>query len=265
MIFGVDPSGSYVGLASVVDAEVTGLRSVRCFTGEPERSYWDRIRPAILEMVGDEAVAVWAIEKPPPTAKSSANHGHQAVIGYSVGYISGMIACGSRPWGRVERVEVSPWRASMLIWAARRGLLLSKPPKSPPIVSAARKIQPYTVERYGGTCLAVVWTGCGHQLVFETFTAMQSSLMHWAGCPQCAVVARRGAPSSMTPDEWRRDEWKRMACQVVEKFWPDLYVALVEDAKSRAKTIKPDHRLAGVADACEAACIALHVAPCWPA
>lgn len=60
---------------------------------------------------------------------------------------------------------------------------------------AARKIQPYTVERYGGTGLAVVWTGCGHQLVFGTFTAMQTALGSVTDCPECAAVARRSASS----------------------------------------------------------------------
>jgi predicted lipoprotein with Yx(FWY)xxD motif len=98
--------------------------------------------------------------------------------------------------------------------------------------------------------------GCDHRAdIGGSFAEVEASPTKM--CPQCNLATMA---TGMTPDEWRRDEWKRLACTAVAHRWPTLYAAVVEDARGRARSQKPDHRLAGVADACEAAGVALHVA-----
>ncbi len=63
----------------------------------------------------------------------------------------------------------------------------------------------------------------------------------------------------MTHDEAKRDNWKRLACETVRAMWPERFEDVAVDCRARARTAKPDHRVEGIADACEAAIIALHV------
>lgn len=243
---GVDPSNSWVGLARADGERLAELVAVRCFPGEPERTVHERIRPW---MPRDPRGWSLVLEEPPPASR--ANHGRQAPIGYAVGYMSGLIAAGWPPRA-VSKVQVSAWRDAMIVLAARRGLLLEKPtrrPKPKGLKGRMGKLR----RAQGRPGLVVTWLGCDHEQVFESLSALQANTP--PACPDCAGVVVEA--DGMDDHEWRRDEWKRIACHGIAELWPGLYQPVVDDARSRARSNRPDHRLEGVADACEAAWIAV--------
>ncbi len=244
-----------VGLAAFQDGDLAGAVSVRCFPGEVERSFRERVAPEMARLTGGPYTL--ALERPPPTALASANHGHQARIGDAIGYMSGLMAYKNVMAGRlVLRPSVSFWRAAMFVHAARYGLLLEKPrPKLATVRTIAGTVHKLVRVVDGG--LGVTWRGCDHVLVFEDYSALQAGTPD--GCPECEASTRKAGPRGMTADEWKRDEWKRIACLFVGTLWPEFYGVLLAGPRERAKSVKPDHRYAGVSDACEAVGIAVSV------
>lgn len=253
MIVSIDPSSTYTGIAWRTP-EAVRLFRVRMHPGDPERSYIERLtehlpngRPG--DIMRPEHVLVE--EVPDNARKDAGRSGQQAVIGRSVAYVAGiMVARYLDHRVPVTRIQPREWRESMLIWAARRGQLLEKPSRS------KRVIPPEQVGRNRVTGTQRIGPGrfrltfeCGHSEDVD-----YAQLGESRDCKACIIRPER----TMDDAEWIRDEWKRIACAVVERHWPEPYAALVSEARATARTHKPDHRLEGVSDACEALCIGLH-------
>jgi len=276
MIFiGIDPSSAFVGLAI---AQILGdggiaiqrLKGVRCFAGDPIRSVRERVLPEIrmgvcgvpdVPLIAEALQGVLAafVEKAPAKARGDTNHGPQASIGDAIGFVGGLSVAELLVGGvTIERVEPSPWRNSMLIWAARNGLVRVAPKRShrrelvPEDVgrSAIRGRLTRGMNSRGVDCYWLRYHGCEH--VQDVPVADGTvGLNRSRTCMACRVPV-------MDDAQWVRDQWKALACEIVCHFWPLEYAELVVDAKSRARTERPDHQIAGVADACEAMGVLLH-------
>lgn len=264
VVVGIDPSNAHTGLASVRAAvafrdRLVDARAVTMLGGDDGviRSVVERLHPVLDGWLPREGVALARgariyVEQAPPTARKDTGHGAQAEIGFAQGWLAGAI---TSPWfGRcpVRRVGPSPWRAYMLVEAAREGLLLPEPGRKNVVTVAPGQVQRFTVSR-DGVAYDRTWAGCGHQEHFETFGALHAAQA--ARCPGCekGVAPARGQSEA----EAVREAWKATACRFVAHFWPGIYEALCAPARERAHTNPPDHRLAGVSDACEAVGVAL--------
>lgn len=239
MIVAVDAAtGHYTGLA-VFDGDCDPvLHRVKCFSGDWERTYLERIRPITLEVLATPGPHTVAVERPPPTAnKNQGPRIGQAAIGYPIGYLSGLVVHDFVVAGHeVLKVDVSPWRDTMLSVAARCGIdPTPKLPKSTmlPLVRNLRNQ------------LVATWSTCDHRQV-TTLEDLQNGRLKT--CPICV-----GELIDKT------DRWKATACNFVRQQWPKAYAPILAAAKANADKAHLDHRYAGVADACEAACIGLHV------
>lgn len=250
MILSIDPSSTYTGIAKRSGEDVQ-LYRVRMHPGEPERSYRERISPVLLEIPICRPEHVLVEEVPDNARKDVGRSGQQAVIGRSVAYVAGLTVAGYLDRGvRVTRVQPSEWRESMLIWAARRGQLLEKPRRSQRVIPPEQvgRNRVTTTQRIGAGLFRLTFE-CGHSAEVE-----YAALGETRDCKACIVRPER----TMDDAEWVRDEWKRIACAVVERHFPEPYAQLVAEARASARGPKPDHRLEGVSDACEALCIGLH-------
>lgn len=259
-VIGIDPSTTVTGLAALRDGDLFGLQAVRMFPGNPIDSLRERIVPLLKEWAFDGTVdsqVVICAEKPPPTARASVNHGHQGTIGDAVGYVGGLClgwAAGRLPGGRISLLRVPSggpdgWRATMTVEAGRRGVDIQRDAagRKPGRVFGKRG----KPERNpAGPGFVLPYLGCNHRLECAGYTELVQAP---AACPRCA-----GTPDPGELDA--RDRWKRAACLMVEGLWPGQYGSLVADAASRAKSVQESWRYVGVADACEAACIAMHAA-----
>lgn len=261
---GIDPGNSYTGMCqlfwlddgqihTVVLHRIVGL-------GPMERTFAERIVPALvsnsLALAAAERVAV-GVERPPPTARKDVNHGHQAPIGEAAGFTAGLVVgeCMRRGWSH-HRLSVQSWRQPMLIWAARKGFVRQAPSRRrqraiPGTHSRSRVQLLERVPSEDGEGWDIIWKDCDHKTRATTYEAMTAAVERG-----CAACAKPQVPA--TADEVR-DAWKRLACEIVEHFFPDAYRALVHEAAAAAKSVKPDWQYAGVADACEAFGIALQV------
>lgn len=258
LVLGVDPSAEYTGLAVVhrgADARVSlvALDAVIMFAGNATRSVVERIHPWIDARVFPGA-AIWT-ERPPPTARADTGHGAQAAIGDSIGWVGGLIAGRYLATCRVHRVLPTDWRRSMLLEAARAGLLLGDPSRVTPPKEGAPLRPGMRAKVDRGTApgeLVRSWSGCDHSQRFVDYASL--TLSSATSCPDCAALPaprwdRAGAV---------RAAWKQAACRWVEHRWPDAYAELVEGARARSKVTKAAWELGGVADACEAVGIAVH-------
>lgn len=247
MIVAVDPSSTYTGIA-VQDGDNVRLHRVRMLR-DTARSYRERLLPLLPSPSDVSAVLV---EEPPDTArKDTGRAGKQAVIGRAVSWVGGLIASPYVAAGvPVDQVQPGPWRESMLLAAARRGLLLEAPSRAsrpaPPPARVARSIVRSTTRIPGGRFRLVF--ACGHEQEIA-----YNRLEDGAECAACR------APKPVISDaDWITDEWKRIACVVAARFWPEAYAGLVREAEEGARSAREHHRLAGVADAAEAGCMLLH-------
>ena len=251
-VLGVDPGSEHVGLAVRVNDEVVYLGAVRMLP-ELHRS-WARIDDVLTRYQGFDAVL---IERPPPTVRADVEHGPQAVIGYAIGRVTGAVEswCWSR--GIVPQlVDVSTWRDAMLVDANRRGLRLVKPSRHavPDRGNAPARFDAFTVKQTPGTGGAtgrppsfdLEYTACGHRHVAGSFDQLAAARRAHPTCAICSPAAKPAGPADV------RERWKEAACAYANLVAPSAYRALVEHTRSRAKTIRHDWQLAGVADACEA-------------
>lgn len=186
--------------------------------------------------------SVISIEVPPPTGKRSTRHGGQAQIGWSIGRLTGMLEVLLGSDYQVRLVAVSDWRAAMLDASTRWGHPASKP--RPGRDQAARAPRLTRVERERGS-IFLIWA-CGHRTRARSGSMADLERAAQAGCPECARV------TTFDP----RDAWKALAVRLAAHHWPSVVRSAVQNARSRARDPgKADHRLSGVADACEAAWI----------
>jgi len=255
-VVGIDPSSDHIGIAHLDGTgECTRLVSIRCL---------DNLQRTCQERLYDELARIPSgadvyIEKPPPTARAHVNHGHQGTIGYALGVVTGIIL--GDLWRRgfgVGLVEVGPWRDAMLVAAGRRGLHLSKKPSpfAPPVALRGPVKVENTPGHGAGTGKAPSFDlvyACGHRRTVGAFAEVQRARGADLGCEACAKTARSDDVADPT-----RDHWKANACRFAQLVTPTLYDELVADARGRAKTVQPDHRLAGVADACEGLGVAVY-------
>lgn len=295
----VDPGNKYTGIACAYWADPPGdplgtgmalaaLDGVTMFSGDVERSVRERVVPRLLDMVGtipvqekpattylehfdlldpgqqretfsrvlrSSGTPLW-FEEPPDFSRSDVHHGSEARIGYAEGWLSGLVA------GQVglptHRVTVSAWRATMIATCGKRGLYVTAPSRRTAPTALAMAAQRSTVTGRPGGGFTRTFTDCGHAQSFASFVDLKRST---GTCATCAVPVK-----TVDPADWVRDEWKRIACQGIQRSWPDLYAPLVATARGRrrakpgeaAPTEIPDHQVAGIADACEAAWIAVH-------
>lgn len=255
---GVDPSAEYTGLAVVRPGpgdrvELVDLTFAIMLARNATRSVVERIHPW-LDARAFPGAAIW-LERPPPTARSDAGHGAQAAIGDSIGWVGGLIAGRYVATCRVHRVLPTDWRRTLLLEAARSGLLLSDPSRATPPKEGAPLRPGVRAKVDRGTApgeLVRSWSGCDHRQRFANYESLTLSTA--TSCPDCAA---RPAPRWDRAAEVRAG-WKRAACRWVAHCWPDDYARLVEGARARSKVAKEPWELAGVADACEAVGIAVH-------
>jgi len=258
---GVDPSSTRTGIAllrhegSVVHCLHLGSVSTRTDRRWPALALRHHIDQEALPTVSRSPIDVLAIERPPPAALSDVARASQADVGWGTGIAAGIVlglaeACSWRVQ-RAEMVPVSDWRATAITFCARRGLLLQRPRRGQPTTTTPRRgAGLLRMERVPERGLVALFR-CGHTISlpngYDDVVAGKTS-----ACPECL------APKGLTEAEAVRDAWKALACSAVEHLWPGPFGALVLDARSRARTNPPPHRLVGVADACEAALVALH-------
>ena len=245
---GCDPGSDYMGLARL-DGDSLTMSRIRMGGGALTSANVNDVR----WHMGDDRMVV-GIEQPPPTVRKDVNHGHQAPIGWRLGLAASTVIVPAlrRGWP-VTEVPVGEWRATMLVHAARGGLLIQKPsrrgrvgrPMLTPTGSTVARAQ--RLGESGGFEVHFKW--CAHVHVADNYEDM----IEIVNCPECAKP-----PKPVTYDEIR-DAWKRICCEWVAHFWPDEYVRIVAQAKKTARTEKPDHQLVGVADACEAVGVAVHM------
>lgn len=191
-----------------------------------------------------------SIERPPDVVRGHVRHGPQARLGYALGRICGRIEAGLDATGIPhELVEVRDWRATMLERSANWGVPAFAPGKGPALTTASLPLLAAPRAVREGTTVYLVWP-CGHRRLFDPARARSADTM----CRQCGH--RDTKPLSRA--EVVTAEWKATACRLVRARWPELYAELVADARERARTPRADHELSGVADACEAAFIAVH-------
>lgn len=213
---------------------------------ETARRVLDRLEPRIHAFPQSSRIR---IEQAPPSG--SQHHGQQAVIGWSLGLLAGLILGGLRDYD-AELVTVSAWRTRMLEVSTRWGVLAQAPPKSPPPPPLGAKPARKAVTRaVSGPGFEVRFEGCTHVTPVADYGALMAFTI--PVCPQCGAATRA---KRIDPD-WRRGEWKRLACRLVAAHWPEPYAALVASARASARVEHEDHELAGVSDACEAVWIAL--------
>lgn len=262
MIVGFDPGSEYIGIATLRTTDAgevatAEFHSIRCLS-DPERTFRERVFPELDKLRRKATSILFVTEVPPPTSHEGQGHRiGQAAIGYPLGYCAGLAAAVflSDPnlVHPVLRVPVTAWRDSMLVNAARDGCVLVRPGTKLARIGTKRRSDIDGTTRTGDGGFDVAWRSCAHLHRVATYAALLSPDMP-TECPVCHPVA--GATFDSVDDV--RDEWKAAACRIAEHLHPEAYASLVADAKSRAKTVDLEHRLAGVPDACEALGMAYH-------
>lgn len=255
MIIGVDPGGQHLGLAlarrnatAPMRTELLCVKTIRL-----REASWteilERVAPTLESWINMGANVV-AIEQAPPTAKEDrARLVRQAAVGWSLGRVSGMVEMLCRL--PVSHHLPSEWRESMLTLSARSGLVRQKPTRR----STSRRPslcdqKVRMVQTIGGGVFRISFLGCSHTFDVEGFDKLQ---VFGTACPSCAAI------SAKSPADLVRDEWKRLACEVIAHHYPDPFRTLELDARSRARDhAKQAWQLVGVPDACEAAGVAIH-------
>lgn len=247
-VLGLDPSSSSTGIGLIDQHGVRRVEAVRMVPGETLRSAVERTIPAVHRVCGGIRPRLVIIEKPPGTARKDTERSMQADIGWHCG-VSGALAVAELLIDGVPIiwVEPKPWRATMLIEAARAGLVLSKPTRR----NAHRSLPRKRGKVYRDVKVFVQsYLGCEHTLRCEDFIALAN------GPETCAVCST--STSKMRPADQVTDAWKAMAVQVCDHLWPGALDSVVADAQSRAKSVKERHRYVGVSDAAESLLVALH-------
>lgn len=279
-VIGIDPGSSYTGVAVAIGEpgdpapQLLRLSGVVMGSGDVAGSVRSRVLPEVerccVAGCGTSATSIW-LEEPPEYAHADVGHGSEARIGYALGWLSGLVAGGAHAfWAPnqlvLRRAAVRAWRDHMLVFCGRRGLLMQAPTRAsiPGVRSsfAPGLTQRFSVKNAGGGGFVRSWSGCGHEDQFASFADLRAA--EDRTCHTCAVASK--ADPKPDPAAWVRDEWKRLACVGIARFWPDLYAPLVVGAQERRRFAggaavageKPDHQLAGVADACEAAWLSLY-------
>lgn len=254
-VIGIDQGGEHIGLG-VLEGEIGRkpelllLRSVR---GD-SRGDAERTAELVVDALEEHLVPGTRVllERAPDKARADVKRRGQALVGWSLGFLAGLI------FGEIRRRRarseigvgleaVADWRASMLLLSHQWGVGAQKPSaKGGPRPSPSR--EPRTVERIERG-FVVRWGACGHGTPVSDLIGLRS--FPHERCPKCHSIGKI-EPGA---DE-RRDRWKELSCRLVRAHWPGPYEALVADARSRARTDPPDHRLAGVSDAADATWIA---------
>lgn len=251
IVVGLDLSNTYCGIA-VVEAEarddrpeLVRLASVPGAGTQEARKTAARVHE-VLD--GSRPDVVW-FERPPPSG-SKGEHGRRLVeLGYGLGWICGLTIGAFPPGTPCTEVQPGAWRDTMLERSEAWGVPASPPSDVPPAIVRSGGV---TIDRGDGPGKYVVRYACGHAVkVSGGLPAVQARVAR--PCLECQDPRR--VPDSL---DWKTDEWKRIACALTAAHWPAPYEVLVTAARARARTNPPDHRLAGVHDACEAAWVAVH-------
>lgn len=262
VVHGVDPSSTWVGLASLevaVGRKPTEPPALTLLQSYRPTKTWrgtvvNRILPTL--QVGNQDPI--AFEKPPPTAKKDANHGHQAPIGYAVGVHAALIAGALAATGwHGDEVHPMPgeWRPVMIRLSTAWGhplmhakdYLVERNRRAVEVTARAGHGRMDRVERRGDQ-IFTTFVGCDH-----TWRGPAKLQLLPQRCPDCAAPARGDRAALI------RDAWKAIACSFVRHHWPVQFAGLLADAKGRARKLGPErpaHTYEGVADACEAVGIA---------
>lgn len=248
LALGIDASTSHVGLAVVRGrpegrAELLCLASVRGDGVEGVRTQVSGVLAVVGGWYADLGLegARVRIERAPRTARGDVQHGKQAALGWALGYVAGVIEarleCSAMRLQPAELVEVRDWRASMLALSTAWGR-----PAIPPSRGAARPAERIEqIARIVRAASVEVTFGCGHTQQVE-----RRLLLGVRSCAQCGD----SKPVDMG------EAWKELACALVAHHFPEQYGPFVALARKRSRKDKPDHKLEGVSDGCEAVWIA---------
>lgn len=257
---GIDPGSDYLGVgAARVDAcgnfIHAELHRVRV-AGRSLESSVAMVGQLLTPLIKGETILSY--EMPPPTSRKDTSHGFQTPIGFRLGLISGAIVSPylAKKGVEVRETTVADWRNNLLLFAAVNGPKVARPSRKRLVKSRHGKLgpvlqSPLTPVELGG------WIGkysCGHQVDLPNLNAVKKASQV---CVLC--VRKESAPENAAKAV--RDAWKCLACQVIQKHFPQQYKYLVLEARKAARTNPLDHRLSGVADACEALCIAMAALP----
>ena len=264
MILGIDPSStSYIGVSALDPAGIR-LVSVRCLP-DMARTLRERLIPSLdqlLSQIPAGSPVTVVIEKPPPTARKDTQHAKQAGIGDALGWSGGLVAgvLFARYGADFVRYEPGEWRETLLSEAGRLRLSALKP-GSAAWMRAQEKPRPdgwqnktgfelvRSQERPGSFTRR--WQACGH----NDPTLISFANLDAAGkvCPICHNPPQRHQDRA----ELVRLGWKRLACEVAEKKWPEEFATLKRERTERSQAVD-QAKIPGLADTCEAAFIALH-------
>ncbi len=277
LVLGIDAGASYTGLALVQSAPTMADRLVVMHAAcMGDLDYWSRVQCRVWPWL--EALRIEhglpdrvVVERAPDTARSDANHGPQGLVGWVQGYVAGLcVSAAAQPACPPATPQPTEWRDRLLVYAAREGFVMERPTRAS--LAAQRHCSDRLIDlqanRFRQTSAArrdVVRDGfwlryrcCGT----ESFVPGSYVILQANGIPNCAKCAP--APSATkseaaTDADDIRDAWKALSCSFVRHFWPTQYRYLVDGARSRSRTAgTPDHKLAGVSDACEAVGIAFY-------
>lgn len=265
IVLSIDPGNTYTGWC------VSWAHPLR-ETSEPTPGVWGAVRVGdrgvytaareLRETIGavlsrretwttTEAITHVYVEQAPIASRDD-KLGNEADIGWKQGWAAAHMALIVAPYCVPIPVQVSAWRESMIIESTRAGFLLQAPSRKRAVPAAlvVGRNAIANVKRIEGGRFEVEYK-CGHHATAPNYSAMTERFVE---CPECAKPPRT---EDLTAEEIR-DAWKELACRFAAHWAPETYARLVADARSRARTEKPDHQLQGVPDACEALGINVH-------
>jgi len=201
-----------------------------------------RAARALADLWSDDDVT-WAVEEMPDKMGAGDHATHKS--GGAVGWAQGVATAAALEVGhQVVMVPVNDWRATMRELHDRWGggsLDRASAPKRP---SRAPGVSHMSHDPAPGWI--VINYKCGHAV-----RVGRVAVKHHPRCHKCS-------PRPATAKDAKKDATKARSCAFVARWWPKAYATLVAKARKTAQATTPDHRLKGVADACEAVCIACH-------
>lgn len=238
MYVGIDPGTTHIGVA-VHD----GRMLVHLHGG---RYTW----PDLLGTLERFQITEMAVELPPTTARADVGPRKQAEIGLALGRVIGRL----EQWAfahdvPVELVEVSTWRESMKVHAARHGLYLHKAEqvRAPGGLKAGLAVvDDVTRPDEGGFLIRYK---CGHEAHAGDYEQLVELSQRCAGCARPEEQA----------GQVRRAAYKAQAYHYADTIYRPEMRRLVEFARGRAKSTKAPQDYAGVSDAAEALGILSHL------
>jgi hypothetical protein len=228
----IDPSSTWIGVAAY-DGKLRLCKAIRV------REDWAAAQEvaALVRAVAPGPFRL-AVERASDTAPVEA-HGRQGKIGWMLGWAGGLVAGAIAPQEEPVTLYTTDWRPTLC-------RLVSEAPA--PFLGLRCAIG--RIEHGPDREHREVAFRCGQKLVVRVEVLAPGKV--GPNCPRCAKTTRAKDDT--------RDRWKERAVRGALATWPELVTPVIAEARTRARPTTPDHKLEGVADACEAAWIARHAA-----